>query len=100
MYDFSDYVAGNNNFWDKLSSNAMYQCIMQWLMLALLLVILILAIMILAAVKKGNKSNPRANMSAFAGSAAAADRIYFCKKCGNQCSAADVVCPQCGTKRI
>lgn len=100
MYDFSDYVAGNNNFWDKLSSNGMYQCIMQWLMLALTLAILILAIMILVSVKKAGRGSSRANIFTFSGGAAAADRIYFCKKCGNQCSAADVVCPQCGTKRM
>ncbi len=97
MYDFSDYVASNNNFWDKLVSNGMYQCLIQWFTLALLIAILAVAIFILINVKRGAKVSSRISMSsAFTGNTEA---VCFCKKCGNECSADDVVCSKCGTKR-
>lgn len=96
MYDFSDYVSNKESFWDMLVSNSIYQCIYQWVVLALLIAILVLAILILVAVKKSTET---ASIS-YGVNNSAAGAVVFCKKCGNQCSAEYKVCPSCGTKRM
>lgn len=95
MYDFSDYVSNKESFWDTLVSNSVYQCIYQWLILAILIAILVFAILVLIAVKKGAGT---AAIS-YSASSSAGGKVVFCKKCGSQCNAEYKVCPNCGTKR-
>lgn len=100
MYDFSDYVSNKESFWDALASNSIYQCIYQWIVLVLLIVILVFAIMTFVAIKKGNGRMENVSKGAYGMNAPLADKVVFCKKCGNEFNAVYKICPHCGTKRM
>lgn len=97
MYDFSGYIERDVSFWDRLLENGVYQCLYQWVILALLIAVLVFVILIFLTIKKKTDEHV---WNMFSGVGSMPDtKIVFCKKCGNQCSVTDKVCPHCGTKR-